>query len=69
MTSLNIYSNKIKTNNSPSQSRDWLTSNGYFMSPSTRPGVSMKVTRGNLRDFEVLISVLRKSVTPGTGWT
>ena len=43
----------------PSHSMEWLTSNGYFMSPSTRPGVSTNVTRLNFFCFDVEISVLR----------
>ncbi|GFS02467.1 hypothetical protein ElyMa_001124100 [Elysia marginata] len=38
----------------------WFTSNGYFMSPSTRPGVSMKVTRLNFFCLEVDTSVTRE---------
>ena len=41
----------------PSHSIASLTSNGYFMSPSTRPGVSTKVTRLNFFCFDVEISV------------
>ena len=43
----------------PSHNMASLTSNGYFMSPSTRPGVSTKVTRLNFFCFDVEISVWR----------
>lgn len=52
------------TNNSPSQVIASLTSNGYFISPSTKPGVSTNVTSENFFCFEVEISVVRKSQTP-----
>ena len=45
--------------NSPNQRIDSSTSNAYFMSPSTRPGVSTKVTRLNFFCFDVEISVVK----------
>lgn len=50
--------------NLPSHKMAWSTSKGYFMSPSTKPGVSTKVTRLNFFCLEVLISVFRYSTTP-----
>lgn len=41
------------------------TSKGYFMSPSTNPGESTKVTRLNRFCLDVQISVLKYSETPG----
>lgn len=40
------------------------TSKGYFMSPSTSPGLSTKVTRLNFFWRDVEISVQRYSETP-----
>lgn len=41
------------------------TSKGYFMSPSTSPGESTKVTRLKRFCLDVQISVLKYSETPG----
>lgn len=48
----------------PSHRTAWSTSKGYFISPSTRPGVSTKVTKLKRFCREVQISVPRYSETP-----
>ena len=50
---------KMRSALSPSQESVRSTSKGYFMSPSTKPGVSMNVTNANFFCLEVAISVLR----------
>ena len=52
-------STKTRSDVSPSHVIVSSTSKGYFMSPSTKPGVSMNVTKLNLFCFDVEISVVR----------
>ena len=45
--------------NSPNHRIESSTSNAYFISPSTSPGVSTKVTKLNFFCFDVEISVVK----------
>ena len=49
----------VKTIYSPNQRIESSTSNAYFISPSTSPGVSTNVTKLNFFCFDVEISVVK----------
>ena len=57
-------STNMRSAMSPNKVTAVSTSKGYSISPSTRPGVSMKVIRGNFFCLEVETSVVRKSTKP-----